>query len=411
MKYIDTGKRTSLMTLALVLLGLFSFQVANAADQVRCDGCIDTKDIAKSAVTNDKIKKGAVSKSKLGRGAVSTSKLADDAVSTSKLANFAVTSIKLDNGAVQTWNIKDGAVNFHKLEPKLRNAIGTSCPAGESVVGMDGYGHFVCESKLVQVLSDGPLDLYVDEATGDDQNDGLSPTTAKLTIQAAVDAVPMVLGGDATVHIAHGTYSEFVWIGRRTRLGIFAVSIVGDEAAPSNVILDGESVLVSAFFINDFYVAISGVSMIRFEEAIGAYDSFVRLSDCTLSQNTDVAVFAEDSGLQMENVVISDNSGTGISTRNTYLEDLTDVEVFNNAGGGIGLSASKLGGEVQVHNNGGVGVLSSESSHVNFYDSGGVIIQNNTGGDMKATYASSIRGYENGTTGACQAGPSSVCEP
>jgi hypothetical protein len=260
-------------------------------------------------------------------------------------------------------------------------------------------------------LWDGPLDLYVDEVTGDDQNDGLSPTTAKLTIQAAVDAIPMVLGGDATVHIANGTYSEFVWIGRRSRLGVFAVSIVGDEAAPSNVTLDGKSILDVAFLINDFYVAISGVSMIRFEEAIHAWESFVRLSDCTLSQNTDTAVFAANSSLQMENVVISDNSGTGIGVRNSYFEDLTNVEVFNNAGDGIGLAASILEGEVQVHDNGGVGVLSSESSHVNFYESGGVIVQDNTGGDMKATYASSIRGYENGTTGACQADPSSVCEP
>jgi hypothetical protein len=260
-------------------------------------------------------------------------------------------------------------------------------------------------------LSNGPLDLYVDAVTGDDKNDGLSPITAKLTIQAAVDAIPMALGGDATVHIASGTYSEFVWIGRRSRLGVFAISIVGDEAAPSSVILDGKSIHDSAFFIDDFYVTISGVWMTGFAEAIHANESIVSLSDCTLSQNTDVAVFAANSTLQMANVVISGNSGSGIGTRNSFLEDLTDVEVVSNAGDGISLTASKLGGEVQVHNNGGVGVRSSESSHVNFYDGFGVIIHNNTDGDMKATYASSIRGYENGTTGACQADASSVCEP
>lgn len=144
--YIGTWNRTRLMTLVIVLISLFSFQVANAQggsgggggggggalSDLVCKGCVDTSDIAKSAVTNSKIKKGAVSNSKLGSGAVSTSKLRSGAVSTSKIQN--------------------GAVTVDKVSPELRNAIGTSCPAGESVVGMDVSGNFVCESKLARVL-------------------------------------------------------------------------------------------------------------------------------------------------------------------------------------------------------------------------------------------------------------------
>lgn len=146
--YVGKWNRTRLMTLTLVLMSLFSFQVANAqgsqggggggrpgggtVGDLICKGCVDASDIAKSAVTNSKIKKGAVSNSKLGSGAVSASKLASRAVTTSK--------------------IQDGAVTVSKVAPQLRNAIGTFCPPGESVVGMDLGGNFVCESKLAQVL-------------------------------------------------------------------------------------------------------------------------------------------------------------------------------------------------------------------------------------------------------------------
>ncbi len=148
---IGTWNRTSLMTLTLVLMSLFSFQVANAQgagtggpgyDQLKCNKCVDASDIAKSAVTNDKIKKQAVS----------ASKLASRAVTTSKLDSGAVTQSKLASGAVSNSKIRDGAVTVDKVSPELSNAIGTSCPAGESVVGMDAGGNFVCESKLVQVL-------------------------------------------------------------------------------------------------------------------------------------------------------------------------------------------------------------------------------------------------------------------
>ena len=80
-----------------------------------------------------------------------------------------------------------------------------------------GYALNTRYVRGMEMVSDGPLDLYVDVTTGDDRNEGLSQPTAKQTIQAAVDAVPAVLTGPATIHIADGTYHEQVTIDRRHR--------------------------------------------------------------------------------------------------------------------------------------------------------------------------------------------------
>jgi hypothetical protein len=91
--------RTPLVGMALIaLLGLVTEVHAQAANDVNCSGCVDPRDIANRAVT--------------------------------------------------TGKIKNGAVTVKKVAPPLKNAIGTYCPPGQSVVGMDKTGNFVCEAPL-----------------------------------------------------------------------------------------------------------------------------------------------------------------------------------------------------------------------------------------------------------------------
>ena len=85
--------------------------------------------------------------SDIQNGAVTTNKLKNGAVSQEKLKNEAVATSKLKNGAVTTQKLKNGAVTLNKAAPQLKNAIGTFCLEGESVVGMDDSGNFVCESS------------------------------------------------------------------------------------------------------------------------------------------------------------------------------------------------------------------------------------------------------------------------
>ena len=104
---------------------IFTLLALGAGNAIAAD--IDTSDIKNSAVTTAKLKNGAVSQEKLKNEAVATS--------------------KLKNGAVTTQKLKNGAVTLNKAAPQLKNAIGTFCLEGESVVGMDDSGNFVCESS------------------------------------------------------------------------------------------------------------------------------------------------------------------------------------------------------------------------------------------------------------------------
>jgi hypothetical protein len=104
--------------------------LAQIATDVECDGCVQSGDIATNGVRRADIQ--------------------NFSVNTPKLNNFAVTSEKIKTAAVTTTKIANGAVTVAKVSPKLSRAIGTSCPAGEFVVGMDTTGRFICESKFNQ---------------------------------------------------------------------------------------------------------------------------------------------------------------------------------------------------------------------------------------------------------------------
>jgi hypothetical protein len=118
-KYFDGG----ILALALLALGAGSVFAAD----------VGTSDIKNAAVTTNKLKNGAVT--------------------TEKLKNEAVATGKIKNGAVTTAKLKNGAVTLNKAAPELKNAIGTFCLAGESVVGMDNSGNFVCEAAGVAMAT------------------------------------------------------------------------------------------------------------------------------------------------------------------------------------------------------------------------------------------------------------------
>ena len=112
------SKRTVIMGDApLALLGLVAEAHAQAATDVECNGCVDTADIASQAVTTGRIKSQAVTRSKIAPEAVTTAK------------------------------IGDGAVTVDKVAPELSNAIDTLCAPGETVLGMDVDGNYVCEGN------------------------------------------------------------------------------------------------------------------------------------------------------------------------------------------------------------------------------------------------------------------------
>ncbi|MCE5230591.1 hypothetical protein LLG95_13500 [bacterium] len=71
--------------------------------------------------------------------------------------------------------------------------------------------------------------LYVNTSTGDDLNSGLSATTAKKTIQAAVSMVPSRVFNNFTIRVATGVYRESVKINNIHAASPARFLIVGDE--------------------------------------------------------------------------------------------------------------------------------------------------------------------------------------
>lgn len=111
---------------------------------------------------------------------------------------------------------------------------------------------------------------YVDGGTGDDGNDGLSGGTAFATIQKAVNtAAGLDLDVyNVTISIAAGTYAEAVALKRC--IGAGSVTIVGDEATPSNVVVSAPSgdcfnapYVVTTYYLRGMKLTTAGANCIN----------------------------------------------------------------------------------------------------------------------------------------------------
>lgn len=282
-----------------------------------------------------------------------------------------------------------------------------------------GYAWNARTVRGVEIVSDGPLDLWVDGAFGDDANDGLSPATAKETIQAAVEAVPLLLGGTATIHIAAGTYRESVWIDRRGMRRNASVIVLEGEGTPSwpptpLVVLDGEGVRASG-------IQVVGFAEIRHVAITGFTDSGIEVG---YGGATIEACRVETAG---------NENGIGIFFSEVVLRDSI---VANGSGGGPAIEASR--GDLQVGRAeitaDGTAVILIGSSSLCFCETGPLTILSSGAdavaadnsaasfegradlclGSLSAAHHSSIIGYGNdGCSVSCNADPNSfsVCQP
>ena len=115
--------------LAVATLFPLNSALAVTADDVICNKCVDTTDIASQAVTTVKLKDAAVTQIKIADGAVSTKKIQDGAIVKSKIADNAVSKHKIRDGAITKPKISDGAVSKSKLALNARSFTVTSSAA------------------------------------------------------------------------------------------------------------------------------------------------------------------------------------------------------------------------------------------------------------------------------------------
>jgi hypothetical protein len=315
-------------------------------------------------------------------------------------------NVQLGSGSVTDGS---GPGEYTTLAPRIR-------------VASAGYALNTRFVRGMEMVSNGPLDQYVDGITGDDNNDGLSPETAKQTIQAAVDAVPVVLTGPATIHIADGTYHEQVTVDRRLAWGNVAfLSLVGNEISPQNVVLDGQDTIDATGIMVLGIAEIRGVEVTGFlEEGIEVNFGLLFVDSCRIIGNgigtgyDGIGVFGARADIV--DSLIANNGDSGIEIEDGASNvHLSNVAIAGNTGHGIEVDDSSHvhlgGGTLLIQSNGGIGVRAKDGSSVDFNGEAGLTIQSNIGGSMQASYHSTIRGYGSGTTGSCSADASSVCEP
>lgn len=247
---------------------------------------------------------------------------------------------------------------------------------------------FSLNSRLVrgvEITTDGPLNLYVDD-DGDDANSGLAPETPKQTIQATIDAIPPVLTGDVTIFIASGTYNERLVIFPRVRTGLHWIRLLGSEAFPQTVILDGaglppdEDGPGSGIFVYDLPIEIAGVTVQNYgDRAISAeFDTYLQIRNCRVVNNLtpDEAAVAAGQGAEIElykTVVANNCVGVGAShsgrvTVRSFV-DISDNGADPTCGpvenANIGVEA-RSGGSVSFDvDNDGDCTLSNNDMHVN----------------------------------------------
>lgn len=147
---------------------------------------VATANIAKYAVTEDKIAGGAVTAYQLADAAVQTAKIADGAVTTVKIADGAITTVKIADGTVTTAKLADGAVTASKLadgaidSSKLQHSSMTLWGA-EVALGASYDGNILLGTNSGLRLTDGTHTawlkydsannaVYVDDGNGNAVN-------------------------------------------------------------------------------------------------------------------------------------------------------------------------------------------------------------------------------------------------
>lgn len=211
--------------------------------------------------------------------------------------------------------------------------------------------------------------LYVNAATGDDLYNGLSPASAKKTIQAAVDMAPRHLSNNLTIVIASGIYREKVTISDVVADPGFSFLLLGDkttvpsETVSPNVRITGTDndsthlkVRSHAVYVSSSHnVALAGLLLDYSSScAYTAQEAVVLVDRCKASYSpqgfqvlnrsnvftkcwatyNDMGYGVDEGGIGLVNSGAADNSNYGLCMTHCAA-DLRDTNYFKRNGTGI----------------------------------------------------------------------------
>ena len=132
---------------------------------------------------------------------------------------------------------------------RLAVTVDTSFPGSPSEGGLFYHSTYNIQfqhdgSAWKPIRSSGALTLYVDSGSGSDTaGKGYGPgANATATIQYAIDnCVPAIIGGDVTINVAAGTYSEALTAKAVQRTGEYTVAVVGILTSQDTGTADADS--------------------------------------------------------------------------------------------------------------------------------------------------------------------------
>ena len=225
--------------------------------------------------------------------------------------------------------------------------------------GAHGFQQLLPDHHLANIellgLTTGTDDftIYVNEATGNDNNNGLSPSKAKKTIQAAVDVLPERLLCNVTIDIADGVYREEINLVGISVQWQKKLSLIGDETwTPSSsgdpkVRVTGNDDDITATKVRDYCLVsrnVYGVLFkgIKFDNAskFGVYliEGNYELENCLSTENgTNGFRVQYNSFVNFTNCASNNNGWTGFGVTNNCSANFTDCEALNNVKDGMWL--------------------------------------------------------------------------
>jgi hypothetical protein len=244
------------------------------------------------------------------------------------------------------------------------------------------------------------LDLYVDGSLGDDDNNGLSPATAKKTIQAAIKTLPARIDGNATVHIAAGVYREYVQIVGITLNPSGALTIVGDPTTVPSTSVDPDVRITGS---DDDVTKVRGIGMaiintvgytikgIVFDRCSG-YGVTARYSagtfvNCKSKLNTYDGFECEQGETNFTSCVSQDNGRYGFNLTKFAQSLFSSTTAYHNTSSGAYLEAARvvlIGGAFQSNLAHGIYMVDQSTLTVGT----GASFTGNTNYGIKASYGS-----------------------
>ena len=289
--------------------------------------------------------------------------------------------------------------------------------------GVHGFQQLLPDHKLVNVellgIATGEDDftIYVNGTTGNDENNGLSPSKAKKTIQAAVDVLPVRLKCSVTIDIADGVYRE--------TLRVFAIipeypktlTFVGDEtwtpSSPSDpaVRVTGNDDDVSAVKVRDYALHANNTSYVYFQGI--QFDNGNRASalitnggclfnNCKFSDATKEGLYvALNSNANIFSCLAENNGEFGVRIYNHSYSNIQNSIFKYNVKSGLNLDVHSSaffppGTTGDFHHN-GKGVSISINSSIYFDNAYSGQIHDNTNYGLQILYDSHTHGHTRNT--------------